>query len=329
MYRVLPRDARCLWVAPACLAVFVATHAAAKSPVHFWEASGSVEEFYSSNIQQSPPGEEEDDAVSRFAARMQVNNALIDALPTESLLDVRGYVYAEHPDFDYVEIRPEVRYVFGRLEPYVQYLFSPRRLLFVDDDGGNGNAFYAEHFGAVGFRGKFGKHKQLRTRLAAEAEYQNFRNGFTGHDSVTPGIRAGIRYSICGRLTPMFDFQYAVREAHRSNYDRDEIELAPGFESQLASWLQLRFRYKKEWRSYSVEKARTAGGRINRNYGRDDDIDQAETWLIAPLPFAEGLGVALRYRYRNGDSNRKERRYDLHEAGVEVSYQFVGDWPWD
>jgi hypothetical protein len=317
--------------ATACLALvlFSIGSAAAKEPHAAWEAGASIEETYSTNIQQSPSAEEQDDFITEMAAQVQLNNESISALPTETLLSVRGYVYADHSDFDYAEIRPEVRYRIGRVEPYVQYLFSPRRFLFDDDDGGKGTAFYADHLGAVGFRGKLGRHKQLRTRLAFEIEYQNFRDDFTSHNALIPGVRAGLRYTICAMLTPMLDFQYSVRDTHRQNYDRDEIELAPGFESQLTDWLQLHFRYKHEWRSYTVEDQKTAGGRTNRNFGRDDDIDETETWLVTPLPFFRGLSVGLRHRYRHGDSNRNERRYDLHEGGIALTYNFSGDWPWD
>jgi hypothetical protein len=130
-------------------------------------------------------------------------------------------------------------------------------------------------------------------------------------------------------LTPMLDFQYSVRDAHRQNFDRDEVELSPGFESQITDWLVLRFRYKHEWRSYTVEDPQTASGRTNRNFARDDDIDEVETALVAPLPFLRGLFIGVHHRYRHGDSNRKDRRYDLQEGDVGLTYNFSGDWPWE
>ncbi len=86
-------------------------------------------------------------------------------------------------------------------------------------------------------------------------------------------------------------------------------------------------RYERTLRDYTVGAAKDGEGKHNRNFGRNDDIQQYQTWLTFPLPVLAGLSLGVRYRFREGVFDQPEREpkketFDVHEIGLEVSYAF-------
>ncbi|GIW40271.1 MAG: hypothetical protein KatS3mg076_0848 [Candidatus Binatia bacterium] len=92
-------------------------------------------------------------------------------------LEVQGSVYHELSNFDHVLVSSEARYSVGkRTELALGYLYSPRRLLFEEEEAAR-RVFYAEHEMEATLRRKFGERKRLRARVFFPRRVGRLPNG--------------------------------------------------------------------------------------------------------------------------------------------------------
>lgn len=312
---------------------------AAKAP-RFWSGQVAVEQAYNDNVQQENGGLQSGDFITSVSGQLAFNEPKRKPLPYRLGMGILGRIYADLPDYSYVEINPEAEVeLLPRTDGVIGYWYSPRRLLFEEESNGD-NVLYAEHGVSAALQHKLGARKQLRLELGFEGVWDDYRSKDDDRDSFTPALLAEVRYRLTPAalgftVTPRFGFEHQWRNAHRDNYDREVAILQPGIDVDLPRGLMLRFRFERYFRDYSVDAAKEDGGRRNNNFDRHDDIEQYQTWLTAPLPLVERLTAGLRYRFRRGaydEPNHKtpdgtigvHHDFDVHEVGVELAYAFGG-----
>lgn len=302
-----------------------------------WVGLVAVEQVYNDNIQQRQGRDREADLITRFAGQLGWKSRPSRPLPEEMSLTVAGHLYHQYDSFSYFELRPEASYpLWWRLDLLLAYHFSPRRLLFEEEDAGR-QIFYSEHAYATGIQRKFGKRRRLRARLLFQGLWQNYREPNDGRDSFTPGLLWDARYRLdlgdppVLSLVPQLLFEYAARSACRENFDREEYVIGPGMAFELPRDVQLRLRYERSFREYSVDTPRAESR--NGNFDRFDDLHQLQILLGAPLPWHRELAFTLRYRFRHGALDKPNRtgadgslglleHFDVHETGVGMEYRF-------
>ncbi len=302
-----------------------------------WTGYGGIEEAYNDNLQQKPPGPEKSgDFITTMTASAGWEKRRLGLLPSEFNLLVQGHVYNHIGNFNYVEIRPEGTYPLGFNTDFVLgYLFSPRRMLFEEDTASN--VFYREHVLTAGLRGKYLDRKQLRHEILFRSYSDGYFGKNDGRDAWIPEVAWTVSYRVPlwgnrVEFAPRVGLAYADRHARRGNYDRTSSAVYTGFDARLPAGCNLRFRYERVHRRYTVPVLRSDGHR-NNNFQRVDDYDQFHVFLSIPLPWAEGLALRPRYRFRQGvfDSPNKKlsnghigaiEAFDVHETGLEVVYAF-------
>lgn len=280
-----------------------------------WTAAASIERGYTDNLQEQPVAREAA-WFTGLSAGLSWERRKGGWMPRTLAATARGRIYEEFRDFDYLELGPEAVFRIGSNDFVARYRFTPRRVLFEEDDGGAG-VFYTEHAMATGVRRKFGAERRLRAQAFVEAAWAGFRDEFSDRDSVTPELSADLRYRVHDWFTPRLGFEVAARDARRDNYDRDAVALVAGFDSVFRH-LTVGLRFKRSWRDYTVGSSRDAQLRQNHNFARNDEIQQLDTWVVLPLPRLRTVAVRGRYKFRDGASTRADRNFDAHEVGLEL-----------
>lgn len=246
-------------------------------------------------------------------------------LPAEVSVLAKGRVFSEISEFNYCEVRPRAAFDFGRTELELEYWLTPDRLFFDrSEDVGPLGVFYTGHAFVGELSHKFGKRKQLRTYLSWDFEWRDFADPDSERDDLTAIGEASMRYRVSRWFVPELGFEYGERRANRDNFDRDQWSVAAGFESKPVKWLSIKLKYDYSRRDYTVDSERTDTGRRNRNFGRDDDVHDAEVTVTVPLPQIEGVSVRARYHYRGAESSRPGRTYTQNEVGIELRYSLAG-----
>lgn len=303
-----------------------------------WHGGGGVEEAYTDNVQQTTGPRREGDWITTMTAYGGYEDLDLLPVPPEFSLWVQGHVYAQLAQFDYFEIRPQATYpLTSNLEGLVAYLFSPHEVLY--DDAASARApAYRENAVTAGLRGKFLSYRQLRSQLLFRGEWDGYFGDASERDAFTPQLVWDVSYRFNRpvpyvlELTPRLGMVYQVRTADRANFDRNVVDVGPGFDVLLPWNLALRFRYDWVNRNYTVGAPREENGRRNNNFDRTDRYDQAQVWCYVPLPWA-GFGVRPRFRFRRGYYDVPNRRnaeggvgivehFDVHEIGLEILYAF-------
>ncbi len=296
--------------------------ASAKGPE--WFGSVAVEQAYNDNVQQETAPNEDGDFITTMTAQVGWEKRKRGVLPSGFTLWTQGHVYLRFDDFNYVEIRPEGTYpLLWNTDFVLGYLYSPRRLLF-EEEATAARVFYREHAITAGVRGKFGGRKQLRTQLLFRGVWDGYFGEDRERDAWIPELVWGVSYRFAlwdSRLefSPRVGVEYAKRYARRDNFDRDVVEIVPGFDVRLPGGIAFRFRYQRVWRDYTVGALRDPDNRRNNNFGREDAYDQFHTWVVIPLPFRAGLTVRPRYRFRQGVFDEPNRKVNSH-VGVREEF---------
>ncbi len=278
-----------------------------------------IEESYTDNREEQPGPQRKDDFFTEMLAQLEWLGPW-KKRPSSFLLGAFGKVYAKADEFDYFQAIAQGSARFGRTDATLRYTYSPRRLLFVQEDGGSG-AFYNENEIEAGVRRRFLNQRRLRLDLAFTSEWDDFVSDFDDRDSFNPGFEFGARYDL-DRVSFRTGVEYEYRDAARDNYKRNKVDVSAGFDARLGWETLLRFSYERSFRDYTVCCERDDSNRRNSNYRRDDDIQQYQVALTAPVYFVPDLLARLRFRYRDGDSNFSDRRFTVHEVGFELTYFF-------
>lgn len=309
-----------------------------------WYLRAEWGEAYNDNIRQSSGPDPDEDFITSLGVGVRwVNPKKHSLLPREGGLRVAGHIYGNYGDFNYVEINPDLTYQLPlRVDLNLEYLFSPRRLLY--DDGGTAiPVFYEDNTVSTGLVRRFGAQKQLRAGLGAVVERYTYRDPNQPRDSWTPRMVADLRYRfevptrVVDAIVPRCAIEYGTRFADRANFDRNELSVLPGFELQLMYGVSARFRYERLMRNYTVSAPRDADGRRNNNFDREDRSDEYQTWLVVPLAMVPGLSFGARYRFRHGRYDSPNRRvtvsdgtftvgqierFDVHEVEIGLVFGF-------
>lgn len=293
--------------------------AAQRSPFVPVGAQFRLEESYTDNLQQQPGPEAQGDFSTEMLAQLDWLGPW-PSTPTSFLVATSGEVYAHADQFDYFQVTAQASARFGRTDTMLRYAYSPQRLLFTQEDGGPG-AFYGGNYFEAAVRRRFLDQKRLRLELAFTGEWDDFVPEFDDRDSFNPGAAFGARYDF-DPVSFRAGVEYEYRDAARDNYQRDKLEVGAGFDVRLPWESLLRFGYERSFRDYTVCCERDADNRRNSNFGRNDEIQQYQVALLAPVYFVPDLFARLRFRYRDGDSNFPDRRFTVHEVGFELTYVF-------
>jgi hypothetical protein len=328
------------WVAVVVLLLALGKSSRAEhEPRRAWGGLIGFEQSYNDNVQQSANAARQGDFISTLSvlATWEPAKRRWLLLPTEAELWLQAHVYDHYRDFTYVELRPEVAYRLGYgVDAVLGYLYAPRRLLF-EEDAASDQVFYREHAVTAGFRGKLGERKQLRTQLLFRGVWTDYFGSDRPRDAWSPELRWDLAYRIDLwarrlELVPRIGVIRATRDARRDNYNREVVEVVPGFDLRLPGAVLLRFRYERTWRDYTVDELRDGDGHRNNNFNRTDDYDQLLTWVVVPLPW-DGVTLRPRYRYRDGVFKEPSQRqqdgtvgqrveFSVHEVGMELLYTF-------
>lgn len=233
---------------------------------------------------------------------------------------IKGRIYSEFSDRDYVELTPHAGYDWGPVDLTVDYRYSPERLR-IDRDAGD-NAFADEHEITGELRTKWGRDHRWTAALEINSEWSDYSGADSARDSIEPGGEAWIRFRPIEWFVPRAGISYSMRDSDTEDQDREEIGMLVGADSRLFDRIRLTLRYERGWRNYTVESPLSPHGGRNDNFGRDDDIDEIETAMRVDVPWLDGAQVVLRYRYREVDSTRVDHSYNVNEAGLGFFYAF-------
>jgi len=289
-----------------------------------------VEESYTDNVRSQPDELRSSDSFTTVGSLVgwewqKKKRHLLR--PDKLSVMLKGRLFRKFTDFDYLEVRPRAEFSHHRDELRLEYTYTPERLQFNREDDGDitgRGVFFVENLLAARLGRKLGARKQLRVYLIVEFDWRNFTPPDNDRDDFTPLGGFEVRYRLTQYLTPRVGFEYASRNAERENYDREDIKLTVGFHVRLSSFAAAKVEYERGWRNYPVSSERAADRRRNSNFGRSDNIHQVETFVAISPPAWRELQLRLRYKYRQGDSTRPGRNFDLNEFGLELSYSYRG-----
>jgi opacity protein-like surface antigen len=305
-----------------CLAFALPQVARSDESERRWHVRAGVEGGYTDNVRWAEDGSNKEDAFfTTVDGRVGWRSEWPKYLPSRLAFRTRARFYESFSNRDWVEIRPELFYDFRRSMIRLRYRYTPERLR-LDEDPDLGNVYAERNYVSAMGEHKFGDKKKWRARLEFESDWDESKESSAdGRDSYTPFGTAELRYRLHHLFTPRMSIGYGVRDADDSNYDRDELEVMAGFDSKLAYDVRLRVRYKYLYRDYTVGSETDADG-SNSNYDRADDIHQIETSLELPLTFLEGLLLEFHHKYRNSDSDKNSRDFDVNEVRLGVRYEY-------
>ncbi len=288
-----------------------------------WHATFHLEKGHISNVRYAnDPLRIEGAWFNDYRGEVSWRNLRERPLPRELRLRVRAKFFPEFSDRDFIEIKPQIHQRFGRTEAILGYVYIPRRLKREGEAGVDG-AYFSRHAVDLTVQRKFGKGKPLLVRVRTEAQWDDYRSNVDERDSFTPEISGMMRMRYSPLFVPRVKLSYGVRDAKRDNYNRQEVSFAAGVDSRVSERLVLRFRFRKDWRNYSVPgRFDYANGVKNKDFGRDDEAEQYEVRMEAKLPCFDSLLLTARYRYKDGDSTLPNRDYIVNEFVLGFTYLF-------
>lgn len=292
-----------------------------------WRGMFLAEHAFTDGIEAGSETQRTDDLFTTLQAGVASDGRWSTGLPLQVALSGRARFFNTAHRYDYVEVRPELGYRIGHSDLVAEYQLTPRRLLFAPEEDGATKAVYEEHVVGLGLRHKFGRSKRLRARLGGEFEHRDFVEGFDARTSDSKIVATSLRYAARPWFTPRLDVELSQREAHDTNYDREEVEIGLGCDLLLPYDLGARFMASQSWRNYTVKMASGPNG-SNDNFGREDLVREFELWLFAPLPWLDDVLLQARYKYRTDDSSRDGRSFSFNEVGLALVYTPTGDLPW-
>jgi hypothetical protein len=287
-----------------------------------WDFAADVEQGYTDNVRWAADGPQKDPAwFTTIGGEATWHNERLKWLPSQIMGGVRGRVYTNYSDRDFAEIYTRMEKDLGDNTLLLRYKYIPEQLR-LEDDPDEGATFSMDHELGVGAERKMGPGKRLRVRLMFEAEWDEATDGTASErDSFTAAGVGEVRYRLHDLFQPRLAGSYGVRDAKSSNYDRDEAYVEAGFVSRPWKPLEISFLYSWIWRDYTVGSATGPDG-DNSNFDREDNADQFEVMLKLDVPRVDGLAVTLEYKYRDNDSTRDSREFDLNEGSLGLVYKF-------
>jgi hypothetical protein len=287
-----------------------------------WEMAVGFDQGYTDNVRWAQDGPDKDGAFfTTLKGELAWYNDENRYLPSEIRGGVRGRVFTKYSDRDFVEIFTRLAKEVGDNTLLLRYTYIPERLR-LEDDPEEGAVFSSNHELTVGAERKLGPKKRFRVRLMFEGEWDNSTNGTADdRDSFLAAGVTDFRYRWHDAFVPRFGVRYGVRDAKSSNYDRDELDVEVGFDSNPRELLELSFRYAWLWRDYTVGSATGPDG-SNSNYDREDNANQIEILVTIGIPGVDGLDVKLGYKLRDNDSTRDSREFDVNEGSAGLEYRF-------
>ncbi len=279
-----------------------------------------VELGHTDNVRSSEPGPNVESA-SFVSARLEVEREQKrkDALPDEMRLRLFGRVFDGFSNRDFVDLEAMAAYQVGRVSDWlVETGYAPRRLR-LEETATEPNAYFAEYRVGTGFQTRFGEGWRGRVRLDAQARYDDYRSGFDERDATVGSLGAEVRYPLFSSWAVRGKVRRRVRDADRDEHDRDEFDMTVGADGPIARWAKLSLRLTRSDRDYTVSAPSDLFGR-NKNFGRNDDIDVFESKLTVPLSDGSPWAVTARYMFRDSDSTRLSRNFDVSEVGIGFVY---------
>jgi hypothetical protein len=304
----------------AALGLVAPVRASADGGEPRWHVKSALELGHTDNVKWAADGPDKEAAdFLTLMGRVGWKPRSARYVPTRIAAGVRARFYDQFSDRNWVEIQPEAFYDFRRSLLRFRYGYTPERLR-LDEDPTLGDVFASRHLGSVMAERKFGAGKKWRLRLEIEGEWDISKSSADDRDSFTPAGSGELRWRLHRLFTPRVGIAYGERDAKDANYDRDELELAAGFDSRPVEWCRLRLRYERKHRDYTVSDASGPDG-SNSNFDRDDDIDEVESVIELPVSAIRGLSVELRHKYRHSQSTKSSRDFDVHETTVRFVYE--------
>lgn len=317
---VAPKAARLLAAAAVCCALAFLDHdAAADDPEPGVSGSVSIEEGFTDNVRADEL--RRDDAwYTTLEGEGTWQRKPRGWLPHRIGGLMRTRLYTGYGDRDYAEFGPNFGYDWDLASLTVDYRLSPDHLRVDPASAVAANADV--HDLTAELRSKFGKKKRWTALLTFEFDADFYDASFRERSFFEETVEAGLRCRATPMIAPRASFAYSWRDAISSNYDREEATLLFGFDVYFPAEIRGMVRYEKTWRNFIVGYERDAEGHRNNNFGREDDAHAFETGLDLPVPWIDDTTVHLRYRYRDNESTRTERTYDVNEASLRLSYDF-------
>jgi len=152
-------------------------------------------------------------------------------------------------------------------------------------------------------------------------EWERSKTDFDDRDAFTLGGSVVLRYRVHELFIPRIELGYGERDANNENFDREERKLVVGFDSHLTDRVYSRVRFKRANRKYTVDAPFGPSG-SNNNFQRDDDINQVEAGVAVECARVPHLIFDAGYKYRDSQSTRASRTFDVHEAKLRLTYRF-------
>jgi len=296
-----------------------------------WSIRLDVDESYTDNVKWSgdnavnPDGSKakEDDYFTTIGTKMELRDIDKRYFPAQVAAIVRARFYNKFTDRDYVEIVPEFSYEFGMTDLTILYSFIPHKLILDEDTGPNNNLpptdiFAMRHRLGVELQRKLWRRSKWRVKAMFEGLWVRSTNSVKERDSFTPVGGVELRYRPTRLFVPRVKVQYGERDSFDNNFNRDELDIVVGFDSQLTEGIRWQVRYKRGSRDYTASGPQS----LNSNFRRNDDSDQYRTKLEYAVPGVDGLAITAHYRFRKNHSSRVSRNFTIQEGGLGVSYTF-------
>lgn len=279
----------------------------------------SVEEGYTDNV-RADSTQQEGAWFTTFEAEGEWQRKPRGWLPHRLGGLMRARIYSAFDNRDYAEFGPAFGYDWDLASLTVSYELSPDHLRV--DPAAEVDAFADVHTLSGELRSKFGKNKRWTAvgRFDFDAEF--YDAAFRERSFYEETIEASLRYRATSMLTPRAGVSFSSRDAISSNFDREEVTLLVGFDVYFPAAVRAVFRFERTWRNFLVGYEEDESGQGNNNFGREDDAYDVETGVDVPLPWITATTAHVRYRYRDNQSSRRERTYDLNDVSLRVSYDF-------
>ncbi len=283
------------------------------------DGSVSLEEGYTDNV-RADEARREEAWYTTFEAEGEWQRHPRGWLPHRIGGLMRARVYSAFDNRDYAEFGPSFGYDWDLASLTVSYQLSPDHLRV--DPAATADAFADVHNLVAELRSKFGDRKRWTAVLNLEFDAEFYDPPFRERSFYEEAVEAGLRYRLTSYLTPRGGVGFSARDAISSNFDREEIWLLAGFDVYLPADVRLIFRFEKLWRNFLVGYEEDESGDGNSNFGREDDAYTYEAGLDVPVPWIPSTMLRLRYRYRDNDSTRADRTYDINDGSLRLSYDF-------
>lgn len=286
-----------------------------------WNADTTLRVLWTDNVRWAPTGPQRDDAtVLALNGAFGFERELPGLRPDAYGLRVLGRAFVDFSERDFVEITSWGEWDLGRTALELHYTYTPRKLGKEIDDAGD-RSFFSRHQIGSGGTLRFGPQRRGRLTLRADGDWEIYGGANDLRDSLSTHGTVDVRYRVVHWFVPELRGVYGRRMANSDNLDRSEAEVRAGATFRPHRRVAVRTLYTFNARDYRVGSERGPEGK-NKNFRRDDKIDEYQVQVRWRPPAIRDTAVALSWHLRDGTSDRESRVFDVTEVSLSATREF-------